>query len=262
MNSVLLAVIIVSAIGFALGLVLSVASIVMAVKTDERVEALRNELPGANCGACGFSGCDGYAEALAEGKVKPGLCAPGGTELNEKLGEILGVSVEMAEPKVAVVKCNGTCDRVQNKMHYSGVATCKAANMMYKGTLACSFGCLGFGDCQAACQYGAIKVINGRAKVDRDKCTACTACASVCPKSIIEMMPKNKDYARVVCSNKDKGAVARKVCEVACIGCGKCARVCPSDAVIVENNLARIDPHKCIACGKCVDVCPDGCIVL
>ena len=121
---------------------------------------------------------------------------------------------------------------------------------------------MGFGDCQAACQYGAIKVINGRAKVDRDKCTACTACASVCPKSIIEMMPKNKDYARVVCSNKDKGAVARKVCEVACIGCGKCARVCPSDAVIVENNLARIDPHKCIACGKCVDVCPDGCIVL
>ncbi len=262
MNNILIAVIIVSAIGLIAGLVLSIASVLMAVKTDEKVEKLRAELPGANCGACGYSGCDGYAEALAKGEAKPGACAPGGLEMNAKLGEILGASVEMAEPMVAVVKCNGTCDHVGNKMHYTGVSTCKAANMMYGGTLACSFGCLGFGDCEKACQYDAIKVVNGKATVDRSKCTACTACTRMCPKSIIEMMPREKVFAKVVCSNKDKGAVARKVCEVACIGCMKCVKVCPVDAITVENNLARIDPAKCIACGKCVEVCPAKCIVL
>ena len=262
MNTILLAVIVVAGIGLIAGLGLSLASVLMAVKTDEKVEQLRAELPGANCGACGFSGCDGYAEALAKGEAKPGACAPGGTEMNLKLGEILGVSVEMTEPMVATVKCNGICDHVENKMFYTGVSTCKAANMMYGGTLSCSFGCLGFGDCEKACQYGAIKVINGKATVDKDKCTACTACAKACPKSIIEMMPKEKKYAKVVCSNKDKGAVARKVCEVACIGCMKCAKVCPSEAVVVENNLARIDPAKCTACGKCVEACPQKCIAL
>ena len=262
MNSILIAVIIVSSIGFIAGLGLSIASVVMAVKTDEKVEQLRAELPGANCGACGYSGCDNYAEALAKGEAKPGLCAPGGPEMNAKLGEILGVSVEMAEPMVATVKCNGTCDHVQNKMHYTGVSTCKAANMMYGGTLACSFGCLGFGDCQQACQYGAIEVINGKACVHPEKCTACTACAKACPKSIIKMMPKERVYAKVVCSNKDKGVVARKVCEAACIGCGKCAKVCPTEAIVIENNLARIDYEKCIACGKCIEECPAKCIVL
>lgn len=262
MNSILLAVIIVAGIGLVAGLGLSIASIVMAVKTDEKVAALRAELPGANCGACGFSGCDGYAEALAKGEAKPGLCAPGGAEMNAKLGEILGVAVEMTEPMVATVKCNGTCDHVGNKMHYFGVSTCKAANMMYGGNLACSFGCLGFGDCMKACQYGAIEVINGKANVNPEKCTACTACQKACPKSIIEMMPKEKAYAKIVCSNKDKGAVARKVCEVACIGCGKCAKLCPTEAIKLENNLGRIDPDKCIACGKCVEACPQKCIVL
>ncbi len=262
MNPIVFAVILVGGIGLISGLVLSIASIVMAVKTDERVEKLREELPGANCGACGYSGCDGYAEALVKGETKPGLCAPGGVECNEKLGEILGVSVEMAEERIATVKCNGTCDRVGSKMHYVGVSSCAAANMLYSGNSACSFGCLGFGDCEKACQYDAIKVKNGKAVVDITKCTACTACATACPKSIIEMMPKAKVYAKVLCSNRDKGAVARKVCEVACIGCGKCVKTCPVDAIVVENNLARIDPAKCTACGECVTACPMNCIAI
>lgn len=262
MNPILFAVIIVAGIGLVAGLGLSIASIVMAVKVDETVEKLRAELPGANCGACGYSGCDGYAEALAKGETKPGLCAPGGVECNNKLGEILGVSVEMAEPLVATVKCNGSCDHVSNKMNYYGVSTCQAANMLYAGTLECNFGCLGFGDCQRACHYGAIEVINGKAVIDPLQCTACTACASTCPKGIIEMMPKEKVYAKVLCSNKDKGAVARKVCEVACIGCGKCKKACEYDAIVVEDNLARISPEKCVACGACVEACPMNCIAI
>ncbi len=262
MNPILLAVIIVGGIGLVAGIGLSVASIVMAVETDETVEALRAELPGANCGACGYSGCDGYAEALAKGEAKAGLCAPGGSECNNRLGEILGVSVEMEEPKVATVKCNGTCDRVDSKLRYVGVSTCKGANMMYAGNSACNFGCLGFGDCQSACRYGAISIENGKATVDPEKCTACTACVVACPKSIIEMMPRSKAFARVLCSNKDKGAVSRRLCEVACIGCGKCQKVCSYDAVAVENNLARIDPARCTACGECVSACPMNCITL
>ena len=131
---------------------------------------------------------------------------------------------------------------------------------MYSGTLSCNYGCLGFGDCQKACRFGAISIVDGKAVVDISKCTACTACVKACPKGLIQLVRQDKKVAKVVCSNKDKGAVARKVCEVACIGCGKCKKVCPSDAVTVENNLARIDPEKCTACGACVESCPAKCI--
>ncbi len=259
MSPIILAVIVVASIGLIAGLGLSICSVIMAVKSDETVEALRNELPGANCGACGYSGCDGYAEALAKGESKPGLCTPGGTEVNNKLGEILGISVEMTEPKVAKVLCNGTLHNTSNKMFYTGVETCKAANMLYSGTSACAFGCLGFGDCQRACMFDAITVKDGLAYVDKSKCTACSACVKACPKGIISLLPAS-EKATVLCCNKDKGAVAKKVCDAACIGCGKCARVCEFGAVTVENNLARIDPEKCTLCGACVESCPTKCI--
>ncbi len=259
MNPILIATIIVSAIGLIAGLGLSICSIIMSVKSDETVEKLRNELPGANCGACGYSGCDGYAEALAKGESKPGLCTPGGAEVNNKLGEILGVSVELSEPTVATVLCNGTLKNTSTKMFYTGVQTCKAANMLYSGTSACAYGCLGLGDCQRACIFNAITVKDGRAYVEKSKCTSCGACVKTCPKGIIALLPA-KAKETVLCSNKDKGAVAKKACDAACIGCGKCARVCEFGAVTVENNLAKIDPEKCTACGACFDACPTKCI--
>lgn len=259
MNSVLFAVLSVAVIGLIAGLVLSVASVVMAVKSDETVEKIRACLPGANCGACGFSGCDGYAEALAKGEAAPGLCAPGGAELNRKLGEMLGVETAETQPKTASVFCNGTCDRVGSKMHYHGIMSCAAASTLYSGPSDCTFGCIGLGDCVKACKFGAIKVRNGRAVVDTDKCTACTACVGVCPKGIIGMIPK-KPQAKIACSNRDKGAVTRKLCTVGCIGCGKCVKTCEVGAITLENNLAEIAPDKCIACGKCIEVCPVGCI--
>ncbi len=261
MNAIILATVIVGALGLIFGIILSVCSIIMHVDTDETVEKLRAEMPGANCGACGYSGCDGYAEALFKGEAKPGLCAPGGQEVNDRLGEILGVKVEMADPKCAVVLCNGSCDHVTNKMHYVGVETCKAANTLYAGTLECNYGCIGLGDCFKVCQYGAISIVDGKAVVDRSKCTACSACVNTCPKGIIELLPK--DIREVVsCSNKDKGAVARKVCEVACIACGKCVRTCQYDAIEVIDNVARINYDKCVRCGECVKACPTKCITL
>lgn len=259
MSPILLATLIVAGIGLIAGLGLSICSIIMEVKTDETVEKLRAELPGANCGACGYSGCDGYAEALAKGESKPGLCTPGGAEVNNKLGEILGISVEMSEPKVAKVLCNGTLSNTSNKMFYDGIETCKAANMLYSGSSSCNFGCLGLGDCMRACTFGAIKVEDGCAVVDTEKCTACSACVKTCPKGIITLLPLSAKET-VLCSNKDKGAVAKKACDAACIGCGKCTRVCEFGAVTVENNLARIDPEKCTACGACLEACPTKCI--
>lgn len=259
MNPILFAVVVVGSIGLISGLVLAIASIVMAVKENETVTALREQLPGVNCGACGYSGCDGYAEALANGETKPGLCTPGGIEVNNRLGEILGVSVEMEKPKAAQVMCNGTCDNVENKMLYVGVQTCEAANTLYSGAKACSFACLGLGDCVKVCQYGAIKIQNGRAVIDKSKCTACGMCVKACPKGVIGLLPADVTEV-VVCSNRDKGAVARKVCTVACIGCGKCIKVCPSGAVEVKDFLSRIDPEKCVDCGACVEACPTKCI--
>lgn len=257
---ILIPILIVLAIGLIAGLGLSIASIVMAVPTDERIAKVRECLPGANCGACGYSGCDGYAEAIAKGECALNLCAPGAQATAEAIGEVMGVAVEVAEKQVAVVNCNGNCENVQDKMVYSGLSSCAAANMFYGGTKDCQYGCLGLGECVRACKFDALHIIDGKAVVDPEKCTACGACIKACPKGIISLKPYAQRYW-VYCSNKDKGAAANKVCRVSCIACGKCAKVCESDAVFVENNLAVIMPEKCIACGKCAENCPKKCIL-
>lgn len=259
MDPIIIAVIVVGVIGLIAGLGLSIFSVLMAVKTDEKVERLREALPGANCGACGYSGCDGYAEALAKGEVEPGACTPGGESVNRELGEILGVEVEPGEPKAAFVLCNGTKANVDKKMFYQGIETCRAANMLYSGNSECNYGCLGFGDCEKACPYNAVTVRNGVATIDRNACTACGICVSTCPKGIITLLPK-AEKAVVVCSNRNKGAVARNICHTACIGCGKCIRTCEHGAVTVKENLAAIAPEACVGCGKCVEACPMDCI--
>lgn len=257
---ILIPILIVLAIGLIAGLGLSIASIVMAVPVDERVTKIRDCLPGANCGACGYSGCDGYAEAVAKGECNPNLCAPGGVSAVEAIGNILGIAIEATEKQVAVVNCNGSCENVQDKMEYRGIKRCSAANMLYSGTKECKYGCLGFGDCVKACQFDAIHIIDGKAIVDSEKCTACGACIKACPKSIISLKPYAQRYW-VYCSNKDKGAMANKACKVSCIACGKCTKVCESDAVKVENNLAVIQPENCTNCGKCAENCPKKCIL-
>ena len=260
MSQILFATGAVAAIGLILAVILTLADRFMGIKVDEKEARIRECLPGANCGMCGYSGCDGYAKALAEGKgVKPNLCRPGGQTATEKIAAILGVKADYVEPMVAFVHCNGDCNKNGKKATYAGLSTCAGAKMLYGGEGACVYGCLGFGDCQTACNYHAICIENGIAHIDGRACVGCGACAAVCPNKVISIIPKLSVPA-VACSNHEKGAVTRKECSGGCIGCMKCQKNCPVGAITVVNNCAQIDYTKCTRCRQCVELCPVGCL--
>lgn len=253
--NILIPIIIVGAIGLLAGVVLAVASVVMAVPKDEKAEALEAVLPGANCGACGYSGCPGYAAAMAKGEAVPGLCSPGGAAVAAKCGEILGSGAVEMERKAAFVHCMGSEDHTTSKMDYDGLKSCTAASLLNGGASSCRFGCLGLGDCAAACDYGAIEICNGVAVIHEEKCVACGKCAAACPKGLIRLAPV-KSMAVVRCSSCDKGKDVMAACKAGCIGCMKCQKVCEAGAITVKNALAQVDPAKCTGCGKCAEACP------
>ncbi|MDD5953275.1 MAG: RnfABCDGE type electron transport complex subunit B [Oscillospiraceae bacterium] len=259
MNAFIFAIIIVAAIGIIAGLILAIASIVMHVPVDEKAAEIEEILPSANCGACGFSGCAGYAAALAKGEAEPNLCSPGGAEVMEKIVAITGGSAAAMEKKTAMVMCMGTLDHTSPRVNYEGIQTCAAAAQTSGGNTSCSYGCLGFGDCASVCDHDAIEICNGVARVRPTFCVACTMCVKECPRALIKMIPV-KEQAVVRCSNCDKGATANKVCKVSCIGCMKCVKACEFDAIKVTNFNATVDPAKCTNCGKCIEVCPKHCI--
>lgn len=254
MNMLLIPAIIVGVIGIIAGVGLAVASAVFAVPKDEKAEAVLEILPGANCGACGYSGCSGYAAALSKGDAANGLCVPGGNETAEKISECLGISSASVEKKAAVVHCLGTYDSTCDRIEYNGVHSCAAAMQLFGGVASCAFGCIGLGDCAGACSYNAINVCNGAASVNTDLCRGCGQCVKVCPKGIISMAPANS--VNVHCSSRVKGGETRKVCKAGCIGCMRCTKTCPTGAITVTDFCASIDHSKCTACGKCAEVCP------
>jgi Na+-translocating ferredoxin:NAD+ oxidoreductase RNF subunit RnfB len=259
MNAILFAVISVGLIGLLCGIMLAVASKVMGVKSDELLVELRECLPGANCGACGFPGCDGYAAALASGDTATNLCIPGGDPVSRQLGELLGVGFVDVVEQIAVVHCCGHSGNTSRKMAYQGVATCAAVKQLHGGAGACAYGCLGFGDCAAVCPNGAICVEDSLARIDTRLCTGCGMCARACPNHVIYTNADNITTV-VTCQNLEKGAAVRKKCANGCIGCRKCERECPEQAITVTDNLARIDYDKCNGCGHCADVCTTKCI--
>ncbi len=244
------------AIALIAALLLSLAAKFMAVPVNETQAAIRGELPGANCGACGFAGCDDYAAALAEGgDVKTNLCVPGADAVAAAIAAILGQDAEDVIEQVANVRCSGLCDVTKPEMDYQGLKTCAAAKGLFGGPGSCKYGCIGFGDCERVCPYGAIQVCNGLAKVDREKCVGCGMCARTCPQHIIDIIPDVK-RVYVACSSADKGAVTNKLCSAGCIGCKLCEKACKFDAIHVENNHAVIDIDKCKNCGLCAKACP------
>lgn len=255
----------ITVLGVLLAVVLYLVATKFKVEEDPRIDEVEKVMPGANCGGCGFAGCRAFAQSCVEaGNLDNNFCPVGGNDVMKKVAAVLGLEVKEKAPMIAVVRCNGTCANRPRTNDYDGVRSCKVKAALYSGDTGCLHGCLGCGDCVAACQFGAISMdpATGLPVVDEEKCTACGACVRACPKRIIELRNKGPKNRRVFvsCVNMEKGAAARKACSAACIGCGKCAKACPFDAITVEHNVAYIDFNKCRLCRKCVAECPTGAI--
>lgn len=266
-------IILTAAIITGLGLLLAVALYLVAqrfkVEEDPRIGQVEKAMPGANCGGCGFAGCRAFADSCVKaGNLEHNFCPVGGNETMKKVAAVLGCEAVEQAPKVAVIRCNGSCANRPRTNEYDGLESCRVKAALYSGDTACAFGCLGCGDCVKVCANGALSMNpeTGLPEVDESKCSACGQCVAACPRRLIELRnqgttAKNKRRVYVRCVNKDKGGVARKACTAACIGCGKCAKVCKFDAITVADNLCYIDYNKCKACGQCVFECPTGAIV-
>ena len=264
-TTVLYTIISLSVLGAVAAIVLYIVAQKFKVYEDPRIDQVEEALPAANCGGCGYPGCRGFAEAMVKSDdLSTFHCPVGGNEVMKEVAKILGQEIEEKEPLVAVVRCAGSHQKRPSTTHYDGPSSCTLEASLYGGETGCHYGCLGKGDCVDACDFEAIFMNEetGLPYVIDDNCTACGACVTACPNDIIELRKKNKKDRKIFvsCVNQDKGALARKVCQVACIGCGKCVKVCPFEAITMENNLAYIDPVKCKLCRKCVEECPTNAI--
>lgn len=246
---------IVGVVGVVAGILLGVASEKFKVEVNETEVKVREILPGNNCGGCGYPGCDGLAAAIASGKAKPDACPVGGEAVASKIAEIVGGDVDSVR-MTAHVRCAGNCNVAKDVYEYVGPLDCKfAANAPGGGAKGCAYGCLGYGSCKKACQFDAIRIVDGVAVIDKEKCKACGMCVAECPRHIIEMIPYDSQ-AVVECNSKDFGKDVKAVCSVGCIGCGICQKNCQQEAITVENHLAHIDQSKCNGCGTCKEKCP------
>ena len=251
---------VVAGVGLLIGLMLGVANKALAVETDERVDAIRAQLPGNNCGGCGYAGCDALAQAIVEGKAKTNACPVGGQATAEAIAEIMGDTPMEVERKTAFVRCAGTCEAAERLYDYYGATDCRLASVVPgRGGKACAHGCFGMGTCVKACQFDAIHIENGVAHVDRDKCRACGKCIEACPQKLIDWAAYTPPY-QVACHSPEMGKQVKLVCQNGCLGCGLCARVCGVGAITVVDHLAVIDTNLCVGCGECEKKCPTGII--
>lgn len=286
-SDLLIPVLVLGFTGLSLGLLLAFASKRFHVYINPRIEQVADALPGINCGACGYAGCNGFARAVVEGKAEPAGCIPGGPKTVHAVADIIGITSGVPEPQMAVVHCNGGIDKALERAVYSGVEDCLAATLVGNGSKVCQDGCLGLGTCVRICPFDALRITpEGIAIVDQDKCTGCGKCVKVCPRSIISLIPRvHKIF--IACSNHDRGAKVSRYCSVGCTSCTLCVKATPSGAISMENNLPVLDytkeenfipaankcpshcftdlvkirskaniDTKCTGCGACVEVCP------
>jgi Na+-translocating ferredoxin:NAD+ oxidoreductase subunit B len=258
MTEILIGTGVLAAVALVFGLLLTLVDKAFAVPTDPRRDQIRQALPGANCGGCGFAGCDALADAIAAGNAPANACPVGGTAVAQQIASIIGSDIccDMAR-SVATVVCQGTLERCKTKFDYHGIEDCTAAVLINDGNRACSYACLGLGTCVRVCKFDAIHIDEPSkiAVVDVDKCTACGACVAVCPKKVLELQPVTLPV-RVLCRAAEEGHLVSDNCKIGCIGCELCAQACKFDAIVMENHLPKIDQSKCVACMMCAEVCP------
>jgi Na+-translocating ferredoxin:NAD+ oxidoreductase RNF subunit RnfB len=243
-------------LAFFLGLALGLFRDLFMVKEDPLVESIRNALPGANCGGCGFPGCEGYAaEVAAGGDISK--CTAGGKSTADKLAELMGAGAVAITPMVAELCCLGGDDIAVKRGKYTGIHSCRGAKLA-GSTKQCSWGCIGFGDCVAVCKFNAISMGNeGLPVIDRAKCTGCKVCIAECPQGVLKLIPKDNKRVIAHCSNRNPiRSAIRKTCRLGCIKCGICVKQCPEKCLVLENGIPQVDYDKCTACGTCGEKCP------
>lgn len=258
---VLYAALVLGGMGVVFGLLLTAASKIFAVPSNPQRDAVRELLPGANCGGCGYPGCDGCADAIASGKAPVNACPVGGSECAAKIAQVMGQEAETGERLVAQVICQGDLEHCKTKFNYEGIQDCVSAMLVNDGNKSCKYACLGLGTCVRACPFDAIHIdpAKGIAEVDRDKCQSCGKCVEACPKHVIEMQ-KVDQPVRLMCRAADKGILVSDNCRVGCIGCERCFQACKFGAIEMKNHLPVIDPGKCVGCMMCAEACPTNAI--
>jgi electron transport complex protein RnfB len=251
-----------SAIGLVFGVGLGIAAERFKVQSNPLVERVRDRLPSANCGACGFAGCTAYAEAVvARPDVSPNLCIPGRGAVARAVAELTGKAAGEVPDRVVVMTCSGTSAYARDEAEYAGIPTCAAAALVFGGPRACKNGCLGLGDCVRACPFDALSISSGGiAQVDTAACTGCAVCVAVCPKDLFKLYPRAR-RVELTCKAVDKQAIVRATCMVGCTLCRKCVAKCPAGAIEWDGRTILIDHDKCIAYGDacgyaCVEICP------
>lgn len=255
-NTILMSVLSIGGIGIVFGLILGYAGEKLKVEQDPKIGLVRDVLPGANCGGCGFAGCDAFAQAVVEGKAPVNGCPVGGASCAGKVSDIMGIVAEEGKRQTAYVKCIGDCEQASEKYDYNGMDDCNAMNVLANtGKKSCTYGCLGGGNCVRKCNFDALSIVNGIAYVDSNKCVSCGMCVPACPKSLIEIKYYDSTV-KVGCSSKDNGKITKGNCSAGCIGCKICTRQCEFDAIHVVDNIAKVDYDKCTLCKKCVEKCP------
>jgi Na+-translocating ferredoxin:NAD+ oxidoreductase RNF subunit RnfB len=246
------------AIGMALGFFQEKFKLVR----DPLVDEVRAALPGANCGGCGYPGCDGYAEAAATGAAPTNRCGAGGASTAAALAALVGGGAE-AEDLVSVLRCGGTKAKASPRGNYVGVPGCRAARLCAGSVKACSWGCQGFGDCIAVCKFGALSMSeSGLPRVDRAKCTGCGMCVAECPQKLFALVPRERRGPMALCANKSTRKDVIKECKAGCIKCEACVRACPENSIEIVDGMPVTDHSRCTVCGACVDACPTKCYIL
>lgn len=258
MTTILIAALVLGGLGLIFGLLLTLANKVFEVPSDPRRDAVRNCLPGANCGGCGYAGCDALADAIAQGKAPVNACPVGGAAVAKQVAEIMGVEDTPVETRnVATVVCQGSLDRCKTKFPYHGIQDCVAATLVNDGNRACKYACLGLGTCVRACKFDAIHIdeYSKIAKVDPEKCQSCGACVKACPKEVLSLQPETLPV-RLLCRAAEEGFLVSDNCKIGCIGCELCKEACKFDAITIQNHLPVIDREKCTSCMMCAETCP------